>query len=176
MLLTLVVINNNGFVKEERKPRQYSDQAGLNLILAQVLRENYYGWVPSNERTGEWADPGVMVEYIAAFKDENGNVVAQRFAYDRSKKPKRHDGQTTSLPKIANVDPRTTHVAINKQHGVRYFCRFDPTEIHPQDGIPDDQVKGTYWITPCPLYGTGYNEASLWQGGFTFIPLAEYND
>jgi len=92
------------------------------------------------------------------------------------------EGQTRNLPKSANTDPTTTHVAIHNGKGahsdgkgVKYFCRFDPTHIVGQDGIPDDQVKGTYWITPCHLYGACYNFASLWQGGFDFVPLEDWN-
>lgn len=70
----------------------------------------------------------------------------------------------------------TTHVATHTNASVRYFCRFDPTRIGRHQGVPDDQVKGSYWITPCDQYGSCYNGASLWQGGFTFQTLAEYTE
>lgn len=86
------------------------------------------------------------------------------------------EGQAFRLPLSANSDERTTHVAVNIKHGQKYFCRFDTETIHPQEGIPDDEVKGTYWITPCHLYGQCYNGSSLWQGGFKFYPLDTWSD
>ena len=83
-------------------------------------------------------------------------------------------GQTVHLPLSANTDPRTTHVAIHKTHGFKYFCRFDPSDVHPQEGVPDADVLGTYWIVPCHLYGSCYNACSLWQGGFNFEPIENW--
>lgn len=88
----------------------------------------------------------------------------------------RREGQTKTLPKSANTDPRTTHVAVNLKHGHKFFCRLDTAEKHGQDGVADEDVPGTYWITPCDLYGSCYNGSSLWQGGFRFIPLDEWNE
>ncbi len=93
------------------------------------------------------------------------------------KQPK--EGQAYSLPKSAAPE-NATHVAIAKpgggsgKGGFKYFCRFDTTDIHGQDGVPDDEVKGTYWIVASPLYGSCYNGASLWQGGFDFVSLDAY--
>jgi hypothetical protein len=86
------------------------------------------------------------------------------------------EGQTRRLPKSANTDPATTHVAIHKQAKIKYFCRFDPTDIHGQEGIPDSEVKGTYWIVPCELYGSCYNGCSLWQGGFDFVAIQDWSE
>lgn len=88
---------------------------------------------------------------------------------------KQEEARTTRhLPKSANTDPRTTHVAINKKHGDRFFCRFEEGNIHPQQDVPIEQVKGTYWVTPCKSYTRHYYGCSLWQGGFNFIPLEQY--
>lgn len=83
-------------------------------------------------------------------------------------------GQAYDLPVSANTDPRTTHVAVHRLHDFKYFCWFDSTTKSPHDGVPDYEVLGEYWIVPCVLYGRCYNGASLWQGGFDFIPLVAY--
>lgn len=86
------------------------------------------------------------------------------------------EGQAYRLPASANTDPKTTHVAVQKEKGFKYFCRFDPTDKSPHQGVPDDEVHGTYWITGSKLYGSCYHGCSLWQGGFNFIPLAEWGE
>lgn len=86
------------------------------------------------------------------------------------------EGQAYKLPASANTDPRTTHVAVQKQHGFKYFCRFDPAEEYEQISVWDDQPGGVYWVTPCALYGSCYNGCSLWQGGFNFIPLKDWKE
>lgn len=83
-------------------------------------------------------------------------------------------GQAYDLPLSAVADERTTHVAVHKQQGFKYFCRFDPEALNPEDGIPPEDVKGTYYATACQLYGSCYNGCSLWQGGFDFYTLAEW--
>jgi hypothetical protein len=85
------------------------------------------------------------------------------------------EGQAHYLPKSAAPE-RATHVAVQKQHGHKYFCWLDTSEKHGQEGVPDDEVPGTYWTLPCDLYGSCYNGASLWQGGFDFIPLDEWTE
>ena len=86
----------------------------------------------------------------------------------------KREGQAYTLTKEDNEDPRATHVAVHRQHGFRYFCRLDQDDFTPQEGVADEDVPGTYYIVPCSKYGSCYNGCSLWQGGFQFIPLAEY--
>lgn len=82
------------------------------------------------------------------------------------------EGQTNILRLSDMTDPRTTHVAIHRVHGFKYFCLYDPDCRIPQEGIPFDQVQGTYWVTRSPAYGSCYHGSSLWQGGFDFIPIS----
>ena len=92
---------------------------------------------------------------------------------DRRRQRER-EGQTQDLPASCNTDDRTTHVATRIKHPhIKYFCRLDTESWHPQEGVADKDVPGTYWITPNSRYGTCYNGCSLWQGGFSFTPLNE---
>lgn len=94
--------------------------------------------------------------------------------FDANGQPR--EGQAYKLRKSDNTDPQTTHVAVQKERGFKYFCRLDTEHKTPQQGIPDDQVPGTYWITRSKLYGSCYHGSSLWQGGFDFTPLADWKD
>ena len=86
------------------------------------------------------------------------------------------EGQAYKLSKSDNTDPQSTHVAVSKKHGFKYFCRFDSSVKHGQDGVPDSEVHGTYWITRSRLYGSCYHGSSLWQGGFDFTPLTDWKE
>lgn len=87
------------------------------------------------------------------------------------------DGQAYTLRRSDNTDPRTTHVAVNRLHGFKYFCRWEERKsIHATGNGPDFISPVTFWVTPCPRYGSCYNGCSLWQAGFDFIPLEEWEE
>jgi hypothetical protein len=71
------------------------------------------------------------------------------------------EGQAYDLAKSDNQDAKTTHVAVSKDHGFQYFCRFDGE---------------TYWVTPCTKYGSTYHYSSLFQGAFDFVPLDRWGE
>lgn len=87
------------------------------------------------------------------------------------------EGQAYYLPKSA-ADERTTHVAINRQHGFKYFCRQENEKSYQATVEPGGYFESPYryYITPCALYGSCYNGCSLWQGGFDFVPLEDWQE
>lgn len=89
------------------------------------------------------------------------------------------EGQAHRLPLSANTDPRTTHVAIQKQHKHKFFCRqTNEASNHQDPNDPEVTIESevSYWIVPCHLYGKCYNGTSLWQGGFDFIPIDAWSE
>lgn len=88
------------------------------------------------------------------------------------------NGQCHDLKRSDVIDERTTHIATNIQHGHQYFCRCEdrPSKHQKADKSGNFDSPVSYWIVPCPRYGSTYNGSSLWQGGFTFKPIAEMED
>lgn len=65
------------------------------------------------------------------------------------------------LPRTANTYEATTHVAVAKNGGFKYFCYYVSEEDR-------------YYISPCKLYSNQYQ--SLYQPLYDFIPLNEWED
>ncbi len=57
-----------------------------SLMLAEILRENYQGWVPSNNYNGKFlSSKDEDTEYIARLYDEKNNIACEIRSRKRNK-------------------------------------------------------------------------------------------